>query len=362
MTIQENWCLIGRVADDEPARRIPIWGKPFTVGRGSSAVLHIRNATVSRQHAEITQAYGALWLRDLKSTNGTCVNGELIDRPLELKANDLLQFGEVVFRIERSGSDDDDGTIGEDVGRRAVAFVQFHKILSDKQITPYFQPIVNLENNDVIGFEALARSDIPGLENPDAMFRAASQLGLERELSVVLRSRSASIGKLITRDLGLFLNSHPLESYDELAASMAELRRNNPDRKLTLELHEATIGDLPGLRILHRTLRDLNVQLAFDDFGAGHERLCELIESPPDYLKFDISVIGRIDHASSGKHKTIEALAKMAIDVGAQPLAEGVETAEEAETCRQLGFAFAQGYYFGRPSPIESFDNVLAEC
>jgi EAL domain-containing protein (putative c-di-GMP-specific phosphodiesterase class I) len=106
---------------------------------------------------------------------------------------------------------------------------------------------------------------------------------------------------------------------------------------------------------LRSELRELNIGLAYDDFGAGQTRLSELIEAPPDYLKFDISLIRNLDSASPERRRTLESLVNVALDLGVNPLAEGIETEGEAEVCRQLGFLTAQGFYFGRPAPLRQF-------
>jgi EAL domain-containing protein (putative c-di-GMP-specific phosphodiesterase class I) len=101
---------------------------------------------------------------------------------------------------------------------------------------------------------------------------------------------------------------------------------------------------------LRRQLNDLSIELAYDDFGAGQARMLDLVEVPPDVLKFDISLIRNINNASPKRHKMVRTLVEMVRDFGISPLAEGIETSAEAETCLHLGFELAQGFYFGRPA------------
>ena len=72
---------------------------------------------------------------------------------------------------------------------------------------------------------------------------------------------------------------------------------------MTIEIHEAAATDLPPLVEFGKLLHDLDMQLAFDDFGSGHARLLELTETSPDYVKFDIALIRGIDHASPRVNK-----------------------------------------------------------
>ena len=84
-------------------------------------------------------------------------------------------------------------------------------------------------------------------------------------------------------------------------------------------------------------------------------RLLELTEVPPDYVKFDINLIRNIHLGNAGRQQTLQTLVRMVRELGIATLAEGTECAEEVEVCRQIGFDFAQGYYFGRPAPITDY-------
>jgi EAL domain-containing protein (putative c-di-GMP-specific phosphodiesterase class I) len=101
-------------------------------------------------------------------------------------------------------------------------------------------------------------------------------------------------------------------------------------------------------------LDDLDMRLAYDDFGAGQARLIELVEVPPHVLKFDLSLTQQIDKAPAQRQHMLASLVHMVSDLGIQPLAEGMETASEAATCVQLGFELNQGFYYGQPMPVEN--------
>jgi EAL domain-containing protein (putative c-di-GMP-specific phosphodiesterase class I) len=97
---------------------------------------------------------------------------------------------------------------------------------------------------------------------------------------------------------------------------------------------------------------EINVGLAFDDFGAGQARLFELAEAPPHYLKFDRRFVAGIDQAPTSRQRLVASLVAAARELMVLTVAEGVETQEEAAACERAGFSHAQGYYFGRPGPI----------
>ncbi len=108
------------------------------------------------------------------------------------------------------------------------------------------------------------------------------------------------------------------------------------------------------MRGLREALTDLEIQLAYDDFGSGQTRLMELVEVPPDVVKFDIRFVRGLPFASQQRIETTRSIIRMVKGLGALALAEGVETDEEAQVCRDCGFDLAQGYLFGRPVPARA--------
>ena len=116
-----------------------------------------------------------------------------------------------------------------------------------------------------------------------------------------------------------------------------------------LEIHEAAITSIRYLTELAALLTDLNIDLAYDDFGAGQARLVELFQVPPRYLKFDISFVRGLENASRPHKASIRALLNMVHELDVTAIAEGVETQTQADICTELGFDMAQGYFFGRP-------------
>src|SRR5262249_50079630 len=102
-------------------------------------------------------------------------------------------------------------------------------------------------------------------------------------------------------------------------------------------------------------LDDLNISLAFDDFGAGQARLAELTTVNPRYLKFDRCLINNIHEADSSRTTMVSSLVTMTKDIGITPLAECVESEAEVAACVELGFTLGQGYCFGYPKAIAAY-------
>ena len=102
-------------------------------------------------------------------------------------------------------------TVHEDACDRAMALVQFDKLMAEHAVTPFFQPIVSMATREIVGYEVLARSRLFGLEMPKEMFHVAAELNLEVELSVMLRWEGVLAGQGLPESRHLFLNTHPRE-------------------------------------------------------------------------------------------------------------------------------------------------------
>jgi EAL domain-containing protein (putative c-di-GMP-specific phosphodiesterase class I) len=350
------WFLIGPLDSAEPTRYVPVHTLPFVIGRRPDLIMPIPCNTVSGLHAEITEADGSLVLRDLGSTNGTYVNGQRIAQPVALGEDDIVQFANVAFRVRLQSAGGNTHTVQENFCDRALALVQFDKLMTERAVTPFFQPIVSLPAREVLSYEVLARSRLFGLETPQAMFSTAAQLNMEVELSVMLRWEGVVASQVLPGPPHLFMNTHPRELAEPgLAESLRKLREHHPSQSLTLEIHEAAVTDASRMDELRPVLRELNMGLAYDDFGTGQSRVNELAHNPPDCLKFDMSLVRGIDSASPQRQQVLASLVQMARGLGIVTLAEGIETQAESETCQQMGFELGQGYFYGRPAPARHF-------
>jgi EAL domain-containing protein (putative c-di-GMP-specific phosphodiesterase class I) len=225
--------------------------------------------------------------------------------------------------------------------------------MSQQAVVPHFQPIVMLAGRQVVGYELLARSSLAGLENPAAMFAAAERLNQEVALSIMLRREGVRAAQQLAGRPMLYVNTHPKElGTRELLESLAEIRSQAPHQPITIEVHEAAVADERALLELRQAARGWEMQLAYDDFGAGQSRIDELARVAPDCVKFDMRLIRDLHQASAERRLVTARLVELVRDLGITPLAEGVENEAEAIACEELGFDLAQGYLFGRPAPV----------
>jgi EAL domain-containing protein (putative c-di-GMP-specific phosphodiesterase class I) len=351
MTGQAQWALVGPFDHSDNVRTLPIYTTPFVIGRREDLSLTLASKVVSSVHAELTESVGQLVLRDLGSTNGTFVNGQRLTGPVSLREDDLVQFANLPYRVRQQQACNTNHTVYENLCERALALVQFDKLMTERAVTPVFQPIIEMGSRRIVGYEVLGRSPLLGVQMPKQMFDIAAQLNQQVELSCLLRWEGLRAGAGFGQVPHLFLNTHPRElSQPGLIESMQALRNRYPQQLLTLEIHESAVTESAQMAELRAALTRLNIGLAYDDFGAGQSRLNELIESPPDYLKFDMSLVRGIDSASLNRKQILATLVHMVRSLKVVPLAEGIETEAEAQTCADLGFELGQGYLFGRPA------------
>jgi EAL domain-containing protein (putative c-di-GMP-specific phosphodiesterase class I) len=362
---QSVWHLVSQKDESGTARRNAINEFPFTIGRRADLRLCLSCESVSGLHCTIEREGDELWIEDQHSRNGTFVNGRRISERTQLLDGDLLQIATVMFRVARQDEESQSHTQhAAGACDQALAVLQFEKLMSVPALVPYFQPIVNLKaaTPEVIGYEVLSRSPLVGLQTPSSMFLAAALLNQEVELSQLCRSEGMRASASLATSPHLFLNTHPAELADpaELCYSLQSLRNQYPEVPFTLEIHEAAVADTATMRLLKRVLNHLRIGLAYDDFGAGQARLIELVDVPPDFLKFDRSLVQAIHTASLERQQMLGTLVRMAAELGIATLAEGIECIEEAEVCRQLGFNYSQGYLHGRPAPVEKLETAAA--
>jgi len=326
----------------------PIENSPFIIGRKEGSSLLIASEEVSRKHAEILETIDGWQIKDCGSTNGTFVNGKRLLGNHVLIHGDYITIGGIRFDVMET-TDDSECTqmISPDAEN-------MERLLDLKAVIPCFQPIVSLADGKLIGYETLGRIDYEGLPNcPTQLFQISRRIQKQIELSELFRINALEYAAHIgVKELILF-NTLPEEmNLKNLEKSLGKLRRTVPDLKLGMELNEHTITTVGMMKNLRSLLNDLDMLLVYDDFGAGQSRLVELLDSVPDIVKFDIAIIQNIQQRTEASRTIVETLVKMANDAGIRSLAEGVESREEAEVCRSIGFELAQGFYFGYPASL----------
>lgn len=237
-----------------------------------------------------------------------------------------------------------------DVGTLA----HLHDILDRKLVTALFQPIVNLGNGEIAGYEGLIRgpSNSP-LHSPLTLFRCASQHRLTARLEYLCRRVVLESFAALGLDGRLFLNVSPeclvqhnarhgetLQYLDEIGLS--------PGRVI-IELTESQpTFDYDVLRNATRHYRNMGFQIAMDDLGEGFSGLRLWSELRPDFVKIDMHFIQGINH-DPVKLQFVRSIQEIAEKSGCRVIAEGIETQAELVKIRDLDIAYGQGYHLARP-------------
>jgi EAL domain-containing protein (putative c-di-GMP-specific phosphodiesterase class I) len=367
LATETGWYLFGCVEPGQTLTRIPINSASFVIGRRPKLDLTLCSPRVSGRHAEILVAGEHLFIRDLGSKNGTYVNRARVNQLTPIGEGDHVELADMEFRVEFCPTQvravNHRGQYNEtaaemDALESAWVLTQFDELIQTRAVTPHYQAIIAILSSTTVGYEALARSPLAGMENPRMMFETAELVHREIELSLLCRYQAVSVGRQLPKGSRIFLNTHPAESLQvDVLPSVRLLRDSSPEHNLVVELHEAAIDDLSCVHRFIGELKELGVGIAYDDFGAGRSRLLELIQAPPDFLKFDLCLIRGIDRAPAPQRRMLQTLVDMVHEMGTGAIAEGVETREEAQCCRDLGFDYLQGYFFGRPQPVERYSD-----
>jgi EAL domain-containing protein (putative c-di-GMP-specific phosphodiesterase class I) len=332
---------------------------PCRLGRDASADLVVYHPRVSKFHAVIVFEENDLWIRDLGSTNGTFVNGRRIAERVALTDGDIIHLGEKEFLFVSGTSEKQASPSRIDVTESALltslrSLIQesksLHALLESHQVTACFQPIVTLPERQVVAYEGLGRGRHAGLPtSPGPLFALAEKVGLAAPLSRAFRQVTLVEAASLPHPHTLFLNMHPSELPEQvLESSLADIPDPSSGQKLVLEIHENVIADPPTLHRLQARLHEMDIGLAFDDFGVGQTRLAALAQVQVDFIKLDRTLVQSLP-CSPPLRELMRSLVQVCSSQGTQLLAEGIETEEEAEICCALGCTLAQGYLFSRP-------------
>ncbi len=232
------------------------------------------------------------------------------------------------------------------------------------EIVPYYQPIVQLGNGHLVGFEVLARWRHPerGLLGPDQFLPMAEETGLIGEVgAAVLRSSLVQLGQWRNstqrfNDLSVSVNVSvrqlmSSQLVDIVVDALAEAGVSAG--ALWLEITEtALMADVKAATVALRELRSLGLHLAVDDFGTGYSSLTYLKRFPVEAIKVDRTFVNGlgIDQEDS---TIVEAVVNLGHSLGLSVVAEGVETPLQLSRLREIGCDRGQGYLFGRPRPAE---------
>lgn len=323
------------------------------------------------------------------------VRNELL-KPFSLNGHEVYTTASIGIRLSMDGREDAETMLrdadtamyrAKDNGKarhemfhstmhtRAVALLKLEtdlrRAIEREEFCVHFQPIVSLETQALVGFEALARWNHPerGLVPPDEFIPIAEENGLIAEIGALvlrqactqMREWQSAIGRE-TLTISVNLSGKQLTQTDLIQQIQNTLTETglNPSC-LRLEITESVVmenAELATNTLLQ--LRKLGVHLSIDDFGTGYSSLSYLHRFPVNTLKIDRSFIGRMAKGDENS-EIVRTICTLANNLGMEVVAEGVETREQLELLRSLKCEYGQGYLFSRPVDAEKATALLLE-
>jgi diguanylate cyclase (GGDEF)-like protein len=245
---------------------------------------------------------------------------------------------------------------------------ELRRALDRDEFTLHYQPVVDLATGAVVSVESLLRWEHPerGLLGPGAFLDHVISSGLLGAIGASSLQRAcedfASVGPhgspAVPPGVAVNLSSSELADrrvVERVAAALSE--SGLPARRLTLEITEDVIID-ETVRTAIDQLCELGVHLAIDDFGTGNSSLRQLGAYPADVLKIDKSFVDRLEVDDRARAITAS-IVRLARNLGLTTVAEGVETAGQADLLTRMGCDRAQGWLF---APAMPFDQLLTWC
>ena len=263
-------------------------------------------------------------------------------------------------------------SLRDSLAEHAAHRASLDRALAENSFAVHYQPCVCLASGVVVGFEALARwpQAVGGPVPPDRFIPLAEATGQILPLGDYILTRAAhDAGRWNRRRAGergrplkISVNASPYQLSDDAFPAQvgAALAGAGLDpAHLVVEATESGLISRGGYSAANLCrVKDLGVRLALDDFGTGYSSLSYLRDLPFDILKIDKRFVDDIV-GSDAPHSLTAGIVGIGLALGLGVVAEGIETPEQWASLRRMGCHEGQGYYFGRPMPVEQIEDFL---
>jgi diguanylate cyclase (GGDEF)-like protein len=244
---------------------------------------------------------------------------------------------------------------------------ELRQALEQDKLMVYYQPIIQMESDRLIGLEALVRWQHPrrGFISPGEFVPIAEETGLVvaldrwvlRQACQQLAVWRAQYNAFASVRVSVNLSAQNLRYTNLLPEIDAILSETNlAGNCLTLEITESMlVEDIEPTLTLLSELHARNIRISIDDFGTGYSSLNYLHQLPVDYLKIDRSFVNQLDQ-DKPNYQVVQTIIALSQQLGLTTIAEGIETVEQKRWLCQLGCVLAQGYLFAKPLPAEELE------
>ena len=220
-------------------------------------------------------------------------------------------------------------------------------VLNGNAISLVYQPIFDLKQAQVIGFEALARITTTPMRAPDVWFADAAAVGLDVALEMKVIEQALASFTSLPQGVYVAFNVSP---NIVLSGRLEHAFEKVPLERIVLEINEhVSIRQYDEISKALRPLREQGLRISVDDNGTGLDSFRHIVSLQPDVVKVPMALTRNVD-SDAARRALVAALMQFANENGSEVIAEGVETAAELKTLRALGVMRAQGYFLGRPT------------
>jgi diguanylate cyclase (GGDEF)-like protein len=214
-----------------------------------------------------------------------------------------------------------------------------------------YQPVVDIATGTPVAYEALCRPTDPAFASPADLIDVAERAGRVIDLGRTLRRRAAAALARLPSDVSLLINLHPHELNDpSLLDGEPELR--GAASRVIFELTEtASITNAARTRTCLDRLRAHGFRIALADLSSGYASLESVILFEPELVKLNASVLAGIG-TSSRTARLLRHFVEHASDEKVRVIVQAIETEEQRDAARSLGFTLMQGFLLGKPAPL----------
>jgi len=289
-------------------------------------------------------------------------------------ADELLRDADIaMYRAKRGGKarcEVSDPAMHASAVKRLSLETDLRRALDQGEFRVYYQPIVSLQTEKIIGFEALTRWQRPeGVLSPIEFITVAEETGLivqmNRQLLRVaclqLRAWQTEFPSTVPLTLSVNITSREFAMPDLTSEIKKSIDLTGVDPScLHFEIIETiAMGDAEKSGHVLAQLKALGVRLSIDDFGTGYSSLSRLRRIPVDTLKIDRAFISNMDRDRENR-EIVRAIILLAHNLGLKVVAEGTETEEHINLLKEFNCEMAQGYLYSRPIDAEGMSKLLA--
>jgi diguanylate cyclase (GGDEF)-like protein len=281
---------------------------------------------------------------------------------------DVLRQSDVALyaatRAGRNGYAWFERELERELGDRLKLEEDIRRGVQNGEFVPFFQPLIDLDTRELVGFEALARWRSPtrGFMEAEGFIEAAEATGLIAPLTMAVMEQAMAEARGWPPHLKLAVNFSPVQFRDRTMAEQITkvlTKTGFPAHRLEIEITEGSLlEDRDQVLTIMTSLKNLGISISLDDFGTGYASLTQVNSLPIDRIKIDKSFIKTMVK-SEQTAAIVSTIASLGHTLNVPITAEGVESEQVRQALEKYGCSEAQGWLFGRAVSAESVRSFL---